>query len=489
MIIYFNINGHTYWSEYRLNLVMQILLLNLVISCENVGVFALATNGLSLSIAKKVHRIGIVLSLLFKLLFIAIASVLFAMPWLHIRIVGGVILLYITFNMLLHSKEISDSKIPFKNNEKDNFLEAIFSILVAVISMSLDDAIAISSIISEDGGALNYQKLAVALIGLFFGAFILLLFSDTMTKLIEQFPILNYLCAGYLAYMAIKMIFEDDTIKLFFERVNFTFAVPGAALCGLLMAFYGLFLSGILPGGDAQKKSTHLPIYCIIVIYSLVTVGTISYLDTNPMMDGYQRNVQSMFGFNPSGANAIYVNALLAEMITICTAILAGTTARDSGKKPYISLLFSNIRGMLTYVLLGLFVNTIGLSFIFGFGAINLITYLSIFLTQILLLLTYAAAFTMISTFLTGKTMIIVFGLLFIMLEPIEAAVFITMQRFPAVAYFFPSYHLSAIAGHITSPYSIPMTMLISILYIALFTYIGYCNYQSDYGPSKTMRK
>ena len=57
--------------------------------------------------------------------------------------------------------------------------------------MSLDDAIAISSIISIDGSTLDSQKVVIALVGLFFSALVLLLFSDTMTKLIERFPILK----------------------------------------------------------------------------------------------------------------------------------------------------------------------------------------------------------------------------------------------------------------------------------------------------------
>lgn len=98
-----------------MNLMIQVLLINLVISCENVGVFALATNGLQPSMAKKIHRIGVGLSLVFKLIFIAVASILFAIPWLHIRIIGGVLLLYITFNMLFHSKQTSDRKLQYRN--------------------------------------------------------------------------------------------------------------------------------------------------------------------------------------------------------------------------------------------------------------------------------------------------------------------------------------------------------------------------------------
>lgn len=104
-----------------MNFIIQVLLINLVISCENVGVFALATNGLPPSTAKEVHRIGVGLSLVFKLIFIAIASALFAIPWLHIRIVGGALLLYITFNMLFHSKETFDRRLPSKDKEKDSF--------------------------------------------------------------------------------------------------------------------------------------------------------------------------------------------------------------------------------------------------------------------------------------------------------------------------------------------------------------------------------
>lgn len=472
-----------------MNLIIQVLLINLVISCENVGVFALATNGLAPSTAKKIHRIGVGLSLVFKIIFIAIASILFAIPWLHIRIVGGALLLYITFNMLLHNRQTSDKKLKSRNKEKDSFFEALVSITVAVISMSLDDAIAILSIISADGNAFELSKMAVALAGLVFGAFILLAFSDTMTKMMEKLPILTNLCAGYLTYMAIKMIFEDDTIKLFFERVNFTFTVPGAALCGILMAFYGLFAGGILPGGDTKKRNMNLPIYCVIVIYALATIGAISYLDTNPIIEGHNLNVQSIYGFIPNGANAVYTIASSSELITICTVMLAGVTSRDIGKKSYISMLFSNAKGMMICILLGLFVNTVGLTFIFGFGAVNLPDYLVTMLMEILLLLFYTAAFTMISTFIRGKSMIIALCLLFIMMEPIEAAVFIFSDQFPAVAYFFPSYHLAAIAGHVPSPYSVPMTMVVPILYSAVVTYIGYCHYQLRYGIPQTIKK
>lgn len=468
-----------------MNLIIQVLLINLVISCENAGIFALATNGLPPHLAQKAHRIGIGLSLIFKLLFIAIAGILFAIPWLHIRIAGGVLLLCITFNMLLHNGQTSDNKITSGTGKKDSLFEAIISISVAVISMSFDDAIAILGIISTDGNIFDFQKVAVAITGLFFGALVLLLFSDTVTKLIGQYPCLNDLCAGYLAYMAIKMIFEDDTIKLFFGSINFTFAIPGAALCGILTAFYGMLSSHILSGVDIQKRNTNLPIYCIIVIYALAKTGAISYLGTNPIVEGYQLNVQTIYGFIPSGANAVYTIASSAELITICAAVLAGSNARNNGKKTYLSLLFSNAAGTLIYVLLGLYVNTVGLSFMYGFGQICLLNYSVTLAAQVLLLLSYTAVFTMISTLIKGKSMIIMLGLLFVMLEPIEAAVFIYSERFPAVAFFFPSYHLAAIAGYIASPYSIPMTMLISILYIVFFTYIGYCHFQSRYAVSK----
>lgn len=471
-----------------MNFILQVLLINLVISCENVGVFALSTNGLPPSTAAKVHRIGVGLSLAFKLIFIAIASALFAIPWLHIRIVGGTLLLYITFNMLFHSERTSNRKSRSKNKEADSFFEAVVSISVAVISMSLDDAIAILSIISMDGNGLDLEKMIIALAGLVFGAFILLLFSDAMTELAEQIPILNNLCAGYLTYMAIRMIFEDDTIRLFFDRVNFTFTVPGAVLCGILMAFYGLFANGILPGGDAKMRNTNLPICCVIVVYALATIGAISYLNTAPLMAEHKLSVQSVYGFIPNGSNAVYTIASSAELITICAAILAGATARNSGKKSYLSMLLSNVKGMLTYILLGLFVNTVGLTFIFGFGEINLPDYVIMFAAQTLLLLSYTAAFTMISTFIRGKSMIVVLGLLFLLLEPIEAAVLIHSDRFPAIAYFFPSYHLAAVSGHIASPYSAPMTMLISILYIVLFTYIGYSHDQSRCIAHKPIR-
>ncbi|WP_313154662.1 TerC family protein [Lacrimispora sp.] len=460
-------------------LLLQVLFLNFIIACENIGVLALATNGLSPNKATKARRIGIGTSLAFKLILIAVAGFLFVIPWLHIRIVGGILLLYTTFNILLQHSQESGGKTKSKSGEKDSFTEAVLSITAAVISMSLDDAIAISGIISTNGSTLDFQKTLIVLIGLLFGAFILWVFSGTLTTLIERFSILNYLFAGYLAYMAIKMIFEDDTLKLFFDRINFTFTVSGAVLCGILIAFYGLFVNGIFPGSTTKESNTNLPFYCIMVVYSLITIGTISYLNTIPIVEGHRLSAELVYGFMPNGANAIYTIATSSNGIVICAAIFEGTAVNGRGEKTYISTLLSSAKGMIVFILLTLFINTIGLSFSFNVGTIRPLQYLALFLIQVLLLLSYTAAFNLMYVFIKRKALLIISCLLYTMLESGIAAAVASNDRFLIIAYFFPSYHFAALLGLSANTYSISTAILIPVLYIGLFTYIGYCGDQS----------
>lgn len=456
---------------------IQIILINLVVSCDNVGVIALATRNLPHDKATTARRIGIGLSLVMKILFIAVVGFLFAVPWLHIRIVGGILLIYVTFNMLRqHTQE--SSKLNKNDKGEDSFLLVIISIIAADVSMSLDNVVAILGVVSSDGHSLGFQEITIVFLGLLACVPILLWFSETVSHLMERFQILSYLCAGYLIYTAVKMIFEDEMIKLFFEHIHFTFALPAAILCGILMVIYGVFTASGFSSKKEEKRHILLPIYCIIVIYSLVTVGTISYLSTNPFIEGQALNVESIYGFTPYGANAVYTIGASSSLFTLCAIMLAGIVSRERGRMSYKSMLLLNVKSMVIFVLLELTVCTVGLSFTFGLGSINLARYLLVLLIQILLLLTYTATFCMFSVYIRSKAVLITIGMLYVFIESMGAAILAHSGKWAFWAMFFPSYHIASVSSQIPSAGSLPFIFVISILYIAITTFLGHSRYQ-----------
>ena len=121
---------------------MQIIFINLAVSCDNIGVIALSTKDLPPKKAAQARYIGIGLSLVLKLVFMGLIGALLSMPWLHIRIVGGALLLYVTFGML-HQHESNQPAFPNGKERHDTFLTSIIAIIAADVSMSLDNVIAI----------------------------------------------------------------------------------------------------------------------------------------------------------------------------------------------------------------------------------------------------------------------------------------------------------------------------------------------------------
>ena len=92
--------------------------------------------------------------------------------------------------------------------------------------------LAILGVVSADGGGLHMREFLLIFGGLAFCVPLLLWFSGTIAEWMEEFPVLNDICAGYLVYTAVKMMMEDEFVSLFLQEINFYIAAPCAALAG-----------------------------------------------------------------------------------------------------------------------------------------------------------------------------------------------------------------------------------------------------------------
>ena len=204
----------------------QIILINLIMSFDNIGVIALATRGLAPKKADLARRLGIWLSLVLKFVFVIFVGYLFAVPWLHVRLIGGFMLIYVVYGMLRDGAEkrmVAGKK----------FTRVILSIVAADISMSLDNVIAVLSVVTGEDELVTAAGFSLVFLGLAISVPILLWFSETFIRCIEKKAWLRCLCAGYLAYIAAQMIFEDDLVEGFLFFVRFPYPTLLAAILGI----------------------------------------------------------------------------------------------------------------------------------------------------------------------------------------------------------------------------------------------------------------
>lgn len=219
---------------------LQITLTDIILSGDNVGVIALAIRDLPPKKAKQAGAMGVAAALVLRMIFVALVSFLFTIDWLHVNLFGGLILLYITYNMIKDEEKVETGvKKPC-----GSLFKAVLQIVVADISMSLDNVLAIAAIAIQDGGGkLGPQEMGLVIFGLACCLPIIFFGSGLVAKLMKKFPIIIYICAGLLVYTAMSMIFKDGLIRPIILSVSANFGMLLSAVCGAAVIVYGIYLT------------------------------------------------------------------------------------------------------------------------------------------------------------------------------------------------------------------------------------------------------
>ena len=132
------------------------------------------------------------------------ATLLLLIPLL--RAIGGVVLMFIAVRLLMPDDETHV-------NASDRFLPAMLTIIVADVTMSLDNIIAV--------GALAKGDVALLGIGLLVSMAVLFLASAIISRIIERLSILLDLAAVVLALTAANLIIGDPWVGPYVHDLGF----------------------------------------------------------------------------------------------------------------------------------------------------------------------------------------------------------------------------------------------------------------------------
>ena len=183
----------------------QVILADIFLSGDNAIIIGMAAAGLSEKFRKRVIFWGLALAAGFRIIFAAIASFLIQIP--GILIFGGLLLAFVCwrfFKEIRHAGTKTDTKakaeLSEKLTEKQQFSQALFTIAVADISMSLDNVVAVAAIAREDTALLVFGLVLAIVLMAFFATIIM----RVMTKL----PWLSWVGLIFLVYLTIKMLVD-----------------------------------------------------------------------------------------------------------------------------------------------------------------------------------------------------------------------------------------------------------------------------------------
>jgi len=219
----------------------SIILIDLVLSGDNALVIGAAAAGLP----KRQRWYAIVLggggAIILRIAFAFGAALLLRLPLL--QAIGGILLLLIAIRLLVgrsKTKHTTSARHAEAAQEgrafsmadapaKKGFWAALLTILVADVTMSLDNVLAI--------GALAAGNLPLLAAGLLLSIALLLLGSALIAELIGRLPWLLDVAALVLAWTAAHMILEDIRLAPVLEHFPWTqFALPAVAFAIVIAA-------------------------------------------------------------------------------------------------------------------------------------------------------------------------------------------------------------------------------------------------------------
>ncbi|MFC3885146.1 TerC family protein [Bacillus songklensis] len=189
-------------SEFILNL-LEILLINIVLSGDNAVVIALACRNLEEKHQKKAVFFGTLGAVVLRVGLTFVAVFLLTIPFLNF--IGGLLLLWIAIKLL-------------KDEEGENvragssLASAIKTIIMADLVMSLDNIVAVA-------GAAN-GNIVLIIAGLIISIPLIIWGSQLLMKIMERFPIIVIIGAGLLGYTAGEMMLKDKAIGHIIEGIN-----------------------------------------------------------------------------------------------------------------------------------------------------------------------------------------------------------------------------------------------------------------------------
>ena len=197
---------------------LKIIGVNIVLSGDNAVVIALAARSLPQKQQKQAIFWGSAAAIVLRIVLTLFAVALLSLPWL--KIIGSALLLWIGVKLLVPEEDDADV------DASDNLWQAIKTILIADLVMSLDNVIAVAAAAGGHWG-LMIVGLAISIPLVIFGATLLV-------KLMERFPVIITIGAGLIGYVAGEMAWEDHGIAAwtepFPESMKYVSALIGAAL-------------------------------------------------------------------------------------------------------------------------------------------------------------------------------------------------------------------------------------------------------------------
>ena len=181
----------------------QIVFIDLVLAGDNAIIIGMVASQFDQEKRKKIIFWGIGAAIILRIVFTLITAYLLQINGL--KFIGGLLLLYIAYKLY---KDVIKNESSGKENiqaDKSSFFKAIMTVIIADISMSLDNVLGVA------GAAKDHYVLLV--FGLVLSIILMATVANVISKWIKKYKWIGWLGLVAILVVAVELIYSD--LKIF----------------------------------------------------------------------------------------------------------------------------------------------------------------------------------------------------------------------------------------------------------------------------------
>ena len=164
-------------------ILLQIIFIDIVMAADNAIIIGLVAASFAPENRKKIIAFGVAAAFVFRIIFALGATYLLAISWF--KLIGGLLLIWVIYNLrqdLFESKKVRSPNL--KSKETVSFSSGVYKVLIADITLSLDNVLGVA------GAAKQHYYLLI--IGLLLSVVLIGTLASYFAKYIKEHKWLGY---------------------------------------------------------------------------------------------------------------------------------------------------------------------------------------------------------------------------------------------------------------------------------------------------------
>tara|TARA_B100000401_G_scaffold91144_1_gene58175 strand:+ start:1272 stop:1883 length:612 start_codon:yes stop_codon:yes gene_type:complete len=180
----------------ELVIIIQIIFIDIILAADNAIIIGLIAANFVPKNRRQIILWGVGGALIFKIIFALFATYLF--KFYFIKILGGLLLIWIVNDLRKDLFEIKKVKSPTKTSKEPSYIQSVYKVLFADITISFDNVI---GVVGAAKGNFEFMIFGLVLSVILTGAL-----ATVLAKYIQKHLWIAYVGLGFILIVALQLV-------------------------------------------------------------------------------------------------------------------------------------------------------------------------------------------------------------------------------------------------------------------------------------------